>query len=107
MDLDALNLSRFKPIHTTIAPDLLIIEVCVSSHLRTAGEEGMGQGAALPVKRVPVIVEQAVKRHPDVPSSCRPSAVCRHVTEIQGGDVAPSFEGRPQDVIHQNVGQVG
>lgn len=107
MDLDALHLSHFKFIHTSIAPDLLIIKVCVSSHLRTAREEGVGQGAALPVKRVPVIVKQAVKRHPDVSSSRRPSAVCRHVTEIQRGDVAPSFEGRPQDVIHQNVGQVG
>lgn len=107
MDLDALHLSHVELIHTSIAPDLLIIKVRVSGHLRNAGEEGVGQGAALPIKRVPVIVEQAVKRHPDVPSSRRPSAVCRHVTEIQGGDVAPSFEGRPQDVVHQNVGQVG
>lgn len=105
--MDALHLSHFKLLHTSVAPDLLIIEVCVASYLPTAGEEGVGQGAALPIKRVPVIVEHAVERHPDVPSSRRPAAVCRHTTEIQGGGIAPSFEGEPQDAVHQSVGQVG
>lgn len=92
---------------TSIAPDLFIIKVCVSSHVPPAGEEGVGQGATLPIKRVPIIVEQAVKRHSDIPSSCRPFVVCRHSTEIQGGYVAPSFEGVTQDPVHQIVGQAG
>lgn len=112
MDLDILHLSHFHSrrlelIRASIAPDLLIIEVCVSGHVPTAGEKGVGQGAALPVKRVPIIVEQAVKRHPDVASNRRPFAVCRHSTEIQGGCVAPSFDGETQDVFHQSVGQAG
>ena len=96
-----------EPIPTSVAPDLSIIKVRVSSHLPPAREEGVGQGATLAVKRVPVIVEQAVKRHSDIAPSCRPFVVCRHSTEIQGGCVAPCFEGMTQDVVHQTVGQAG
>lgn len=53
----------------------MIVKVCVTRHFIPAGEEGVGQGATLPIKRVPVVVKQAVKRHSDVPSSCRPRAV--------------------------------
>lgn len=99
--------NRLELIPTSIAPDLLIIKVCVSSHFPPAGEEGVGQGATLPVKGVPVIMEQAIKRHSDIPSSCLPFVVCRHSTEIQGGCIAPSFEGVTQDAVHQTVGQAG
>lgn len=91
---------RLDLILTSIAPDLLIIKVCVSSHFPPTGEEGVGQGATLPIKGVPVIVEQAVKRHPDIPF-----VVCRHSAEIQGGCVAPSFEGVTQEGVHQAVCQ--
>lgn len=92
---------RPELIPTSIAPDLLIIKVCVSSHFPPTREEGVGQGAALPIKGVPVVVEKAVKRHSDIPF-----IVCRHAVEIQGGCVAPSFEGVTQDGVHQTVCQV-
>lgn len=60
----------------------------------------MGQGAALPVKRVPVIMHQAGKGHSDVASRRRPNLM-----ETQGGGVAPGFEGTGQDVVHQVKGQ--
>lgn len=104
-NLSDFHWNRLELIHTSIAPDLLIIKVCVSSHFTPAGEERVGQGATLPIKRVPVIVEQAVKRHFDVPSSYRPFAICQHSIEIQGGRITPGFEGMTQDIVHQTVGQ--
>lgn len=85
----------------------MIVKVCVSRHFIPAREESVGQGAALPIKRVPVVVKQPVKRHSDVPSSCCPPAVARQPTETQGGRVAPGFEGVSQDAVHQSVRQVG
>ncbi len=81
----------------------MIIKVCVARHFVAAGEEGVGQGATLPIKWVPVVVKQAVKRHSDVPSRCRPPAVSLQPTESQGGRVTPGFEGVNQDVVHQTV----
>lgn len=94
-------------ISTSIAPDLVVIKVRVSSHFLPAGEECVGQGATLPVKRVPIVVKQAVKRHSDVPSSRRPHPVARQAVEVQGGRVAPRFEGMSQDAVHQAVWQAG
>lgn len=85
----------------------MIIKVCVTRHFIPAGEEGVGQGATLPVKRVPVVVKQAGKRHSDVPSGCCLPAVTLQSMESQGGRVAPSFEGVSQDVVHQIVRQAG
>lgn len=85
----------------------MIIKVCVTRHFIPAREKGVGQGATLTVKRVPVFVKQAVKRHSDVPSSCRHPAVTRQPTETQGGRVAPSFEGMSQDAFHHTVRQAG
>ena len=67
--------------NTSIAPDLMIIKVRVTSHFIPAGKEGVGQGATRPVKRVAVIMQQASKRHSDVPFSCGPSAVTQQLTE--------------------------
>lgn len=92
---------------TSIAPDLIIIKVCVTRHCIPAREEGVGQGATLPVKRVPVVVKRAGKSHSDVPSSCRPPDVTRQPPETQGGLVAPGFEGVSQDRVHAAAGQVG
>lgn len=77
--------------------------MCVSSHIPPARKEGVGQGATLAIERVPVIVKQAVKRHSDIPSF----VVWRHSVEIQGGCVAPRFEGMTQECVHQTVGQAG
>lgn len=85
----------FRPVNTSVAPDLMIIKVCVARHFIHAGKEGMGQGAAQPVKRVPVVMKQAGKRHFDVPAF-----ICQSM-ESQGGHVAPSFEGMTQDSVHQ------
>lgn len=91
-----------------MAPELIIIKVCVTRHFIRAGEEGMGQGATLPIKRVPVVVIRAGKRHSDVPFSYRPSVVTAvQLMEIQGGYVAPGFEGASQDVVHYMVSQAG
>lgn len=81
----------------------MIIKVCVTRHFIPAGEEGVGQGATLPVKRVPVVVKQLCKSHSDVPSGRRPPAVSRLPTEAQGGRVAPGFEGVSQDGVHHSA----
>lgn len=78
----------------------MIIKVCVTRHFLLAGEEGVGQGATLPIKRVPIVVKQAGKRHSDVAPSCRLTAVNPQPAEIQRGCVAPGFEGVSQDVVH-------
>ena len=90
-------------LNTSIAPDLMIVKVCVTRHIVPAGEEGVGQGATLPVKRVPVVVKQLRKSHSDVPSGFHPPAVSQLPTEAQGGRVAPGFEGVSQDVVHQTA----
>lgn len=97
----------FQSVNTSIAPYLIIIKVCVTRHLIIPREKGVGQGATLPVKRVPIVMQQAGKRHSDVPSSCSPAVVTRQPTETQGGRVTPGFEGVSQDGVHQIVRQGG
>lgn len=70
------------------------------------GEEGVSQRATLAVKRVPVFMKEAGKRHSDVTSGGRPPAVARHSAECQGGGVAPSFESMSEETVHQLVGHV-
>lgn len=85
----------------------MIVKVCVTRHFIPAGKKGVGQGATPPIERVAVIVKQAGKRHSDVATGCCHPAVGRQSTEIQGGHVAPSFEGVRQDVVHQIAGHPG
>lgn len=92
---------------TSISPDLMIIKVSVTSDVTPRGEESVGQGATLPVKRVPIVVHQAGKRHSDVPFRPRPPAVNSKSIESQGGRVAPGSEGVRQDVVHQTSVQGG
>lgn len=93
--------------HTFIAPDLIVVKVRVARHFIPAGEEGVGQGATLPVKRVAVFVKQAAKRHSDVTFGRRPPSVSGQSAESQRGCIAPSFEGVSQDVVHQTRIQAG
>lgn len=92
---------------TFIAPDLIVVKVRVTRHFIPAGEEGVGQGATLPIKRVAVFVKQAGKRHSDVTFGHRSPSVTGQSAEIQRGCVAPSFEGVSQDVVHQTRIQAG
>lgn len=85
----------------------MIVKVCVTRHFIPAGKEGVGQGATPPIKWVPVIVKQAGKRHSDVATGCCRPTVVQQSTEIQGGHIAPSFEGVRQDAVHHIVGHVG
>lgn len=93
--------------HTFIAPDLIVVKVRVTRHFIPAGEEGVGQGATLPVKRVAVFVKQAVKRHSDVTLGRRSPSVAGQSAEIQRGCIAPSIEGVSQDGVHQTRIQAG
>lgn len=77
--------------NTSVAPYLMIIKMCVARHVVSAWEEGVGQGAALPIERVPVVVQQAGKGHFDVPSSRRFRAAALQMTETQGSDVTPGL----------------
>lgn len=101
------NTFRHSSVGTSVAPDLIVIKVCVTRHFLTAGEEGVRQGAPLPVKRVPVVVKRAGKIHSDVPSGCRPADAALQPAERQGGLGAPGFEGMHQDVVHQIAGHAG
>lgn len=90
---------------TSKGPGLVIVKVCVPRHWVQAWEEGVGQGATRPVKRVSVFMEQAAKSHSDVtPSSCIPAAALQP-TESQGGRVAPGLEGASQEAVHHVVRQ--
>lgn len=51
---------------TSIAPDLMVIKVCVPSYYILAWEKGMGQRATLPIKRVSIVMQQTSKGDPDV-----------------------------------------
>lgn len=86
----------------------MIIKVCVTRHFIIARKEGVGQGTTPPIKRVPVVMQQTVKRHSDVTSSCHPPVDSRwNSMETQGGRITPGFEGMSKDCYYQIAGQVG
>lgn len=86
----------------------MIIEVCVTRHFIAAREECVGQGTTLSIKRVPIIMQQTVKRHSDVASSCHPAVVSWwDLMETQGGRIAPGFKGKSEDCYYHSIGQAG